>query len=123
VALSYNQGMNDHPQTLKLPAIIMAGSFLVMLLLGLLTSPIDKVGYAIVFFAGLLGFLISLGYLIIRLQLGGVSKKNRSQIIIVSIFLVIISMFRSAHSLDWVDGLVLLGITSGLLFYSGSRVS
>ena len=121
MALSYNQGVNEGHQRLKLPAVSAAGSFLAIWLVALFTNPLDKIGLAILIFASLLVFLISLGYLVIRLQLGEVSRKNRSRIIIISIFLVVLLMFRSAQSLGWVDALVLLCITSGLLFYSSKR--
>ena len=40
---------------------------------------------------------------------------------ITSILIVIILMFRSAGSLNWVDTLVILLLAGGLLFYSGRR--
>ena len=62
-----------------------------------------------------------LGYSL-NLQAGQMRRVYRYRIIIVSIFIVIVLMFRSAQSLSWIDGLVLLIITTGLLFYSGRRV-
>ena len=123
MALSYNQGVDDRRQTLKLPTISLVGSFLVLLSCILLTSPLDRVGLAIIFFAALLIFLVSLGYLVVGLQIGRVSPKNRSRIVIASVFLLILLMFRSAGSLGWVDAIVLWAITSGLLFYSSRRGS
>jgi hypothetical protein len=121
VALSYNQEVENQRTSLKLPALLSAGSFLIILFCILFTNPVDKVGVAVIFFAALLILFSSLGYLIVGFQMGAVSPKNRSRIVISSVFLLILLMFRSAESLGWVDALVLLGITAGLLFYSSRR--
>ena len=87
----------------------------------LLTNPVRNVSYAIFFFVILLVLLLSLGHLLMGLSLGKISRKTRSKILIISILLVIILMFRSAGSLNWVDILVMLLLGGGLLFYSGRR--
>lgn len=123
MALSYNDDVKDRQRNLKLPAFFAAGSFLVIVSLTGLTNPIDKVGYSLIFFAGLFILLVSLGYLTVALQHGYVGAKNRLRIVIVSLFLLIALMFRSAQSLGWIDALILLLIVIGLLFYSTTRTS
>jgi FtsH-binding integral membrane protein len=105
----------------RLPAIITAGSFLCLLLIVLLTSPVKDIAWAMAFFVSLLVFLLSVGYTVVYLQAGQMRRVYRYRIIIASLFIVIVLMFRSAQSLSWIDGLVLLIITTGLLFYSGRR--
>jgi hypothetical protein len=45
----------------------------------------------------------------------------RYRIITISVFILIVLMFRSAQSLSWIDGLVLIIIAVGLLFYGSWR--
>ena len=123
MALSYNQDVEDRRASLKLPAALAAGSFFILLILLFFTSPIDKVGISILFFAALFLLLNSVGYLLVGLQAGRVNAKSRSRIVISSVFLLIILMFRSAGSLGLVDAIVLIAITTGLLFYSSRRSS
>ena len=92
-----------------------------LILITTLSNPLDRIGLTIFFFGSLLIFLISFGHMFVRLQLGVVSPKNRSRIVIISSFLVVLLMFRSAQSLGWVDALVLILITVGLSFYSSRR--
>jgi len=104
-----------------LPATFIAGSFLCLLMLALLTSPLNNIAVAVFFFVALLVFLVSLGYGLARLQNGQVGPKGRERIVGVSIFLVVLLMFRSVGSLSWVGGLILLLIISGWLFYVSHR--
>jgi hypothetical protein len=106
---------------LVLPAALSAGSFFILLLLCLLTDPVKNVSFALVFFAVLLVFLLSLGHFLFTLKSGRVRPKARSRIVIGSVLIVLVLMFRSAGSLNWVDILVLLLLCGGLLFYSGRR--
>ena len=85
------------------------------------TNPVDKIIYALVFFGLSLVFMVSLGFLMVGLQLGEVSAKNRYRIIAVSLIFLIFLMFRSARSLNWVDGLTLVLISFGLVFYISRR--
>jgi amino acid permease len=85
------------------------------------TDPLKNVSYIIVFFVLLLVFLVSLGNLAVAAQEGSVTPKNRAKVIIISIFIVLVLMFRSAQSLSWVDGLALLLIIFGFWFYIGRR--
>jgi len=96
-------------------------SFLVILSVVLLTSPINKIGFAIIFFVALLGFLISFGHFALYLRRGSVSSKARRRLLIISIFLVLLVMFKSVQSLSWIDALILLLVLGGLLFYSSRR--
>jgi len=57
----------------------------------------------------------------VRLQLGEVSIKNRYRIVAVSLIILTIMMFRSANSLNWVDALILILISFGLVFYISRR--
>jgi hypothetical protein len=77
--------------------------------------------YAAFFFGLALIFLISLGYFIVRLQTGEVSAKNRYRIVALSLILLTLLMFRSAQSLSWVDGVILILIGYGLVFYISRR--
>ena len=107
----------------KLPTIIAGGSFLCLLLILLTTSPFDKIGYAIVFFAIFMVFGLSFGHLIAFAQTGKVTAVDRYKIAIVSLFIIIFLMFRSTQSLSWIDAMVLALIIFGLLFYVGRRSS
>lgn len=106
---------------LLLPAALSAGSFLGLVLLMSLSDPVQNVSMALLFFAILLVLLLSLGHLLVGLSPNKISRRLRPKILIVSVFLVIILMFRSAGSLNWVDILVMLLLGGGLLFYSGRR--
>ncbi len=96
-------------------------SFLGLVILMLTTSPIDNILYAAFFFALAFVFLVSLGHFFVRVQIGKVSPKNRYRIVTLSLILLIFIMFRSAQSLNWVDGLILLLIGFGLVFYISRR--
>jgi len=103
------------------PAAFLGASVLALFLLMLLTSPVNKIGYAVVFFAIILMTLVSLGYLIVGIWGSKVGAKNRYRILVISLFIVICLMFRSAQSLNWIDALIVLLVTFGLLFYGGRR--
>jgi uncharacterized membrane protein len=106
---------------LKHSASICLLSLAAIIGLTLWTSPIDNIIYAVFFFGLALVFLISLGYFLIRLQTGEVSHKNRYRIIALSLILLILLMFRSAQSLSWVDGVILVLIGFGMAFYISRR--
>jgi hypothetical protein len=96
--------------------------FLVALVLVVgLTSPVKNIGFVLVFFAVMLAFLVSLGHLLIYLVKGQLGPKSRGRIVIFSVFIVLLLMFSSSQSLNWVDGLILLLVLGGLLFYSSRR--
>lgn len=86
-----------------------------------LTNPVDNIIYAALFFGLALIFLISLGHFMVRLQTGEVSSKNRYRIVALTLILLILLMFRSAQSLSWVDGIILVLIGFGLVFYISRR--
>ncbi|MBX4188858.1 hypothetical protein KW792_02050 [Candidatus Saccharibacteria bacterium] len=85
------------------------------------TNPVDNVIYTAFFFGLAMIFMVSLGYFVIRLQTGEISHKNRYRIISLSLILLILLMFRSAQSLSWVDGIILILIGFGLVFYISKR--
>ncbi len=114
-------GMKAINRSLKLPALFCAGSFLCILVLFTATSPVKQISYAVVFFITLFIFLVSAGYLIATLQSGRVTPKSRYRIVIVSLSILILLMFRSAQSLSWVDLMILALVTGGFLFYSNRR--
>lgn len=87
----------------------------------LLSNPLDNVSLAILFFAILLVLLLSLGHLLLGLRGRPAGPKARSRITIVSVLVVILLMFRSAGSLNWIDLVVVVLLGLGLLFYSGRR--
>jgi hypothetical protein len=105
----------------KLPFWLSIVSFGGLVLLMLTTNPLDKLIYALVFFVVALVFLISFGYLMVRLQVGEVSTKNRYRIITISLIILTLLMFRSAESLNWVDGVILVLISFGLVFFISRR--
>lgn len=86
-----------------------------------LTNPVDNIIYTALFFGLALVFLVSLGYFMVRLQTGEVSSKNRYRIAALSLVFLILLMFRSAQSLSWVDGIILILIGFGLVFYISRR--
>jgi hypothetical protein len=96
-------------------------SLALLIILMMATNPIDNVLYAALFFGLALVFLISLGYFVVRLQTGEVSPKNRYRTVALSLVFTILLMFRSAQSLSWVDGVILLLIGFGLVFYISRR--
>jgi hypothetical protein len=99
----------------------MLGSLLALVIFMSSTNPVDKVIYAVLFFVLAFIFMVSFGYLMVRLQLGEISSKNRYRIVALSLVFLSLLMFRSAQSLNWVDGLILLLITFGLGFYISRR--
>lgn len=97
-------------------------SLLVLLLIMLFSSPIKNIIFALPFFAVLFVFLLSLGHLLTYLRRGEVTPKSRSWIVIISVFAVLLLMFKSAQSLSWVDAVILVLVVLGLLFYTSRRV-
>jgi hypothetical protein len=85
------------------------------------TNPIDNIIYAALFFLLALILLLNLGFFAVRLQTGQISVKNRYRVISVSLVLLILLMFRTAQSLSWVDGIILILIGFGLVFYISKR--
>jgi len=96
-------------------------SFIALILIMLLTSPLNKIGYAVLFFVVLFAVLSSLGFLIARIWGAEDSPRNKYRIFVISLFIIISLMFRSAQSFNWVDGLIVLLVAFGLLFYGGRR--
>jgi uncharacterized membrane protein len=97
------------------------GSLAALIILSSLTNPVDNIIYTALFFGLALLFLLSLGHFMVRLQTGEVSSKNRYRIVALSLVLLILLMFRSAQSLNWVDGIILILIGFGLVFYISRR--
>jgi inner membrane protein involved in colicin E2 resistance len=108
---------------LKKSGTIALSSLAALWLLLAATNPVDNVIYAALFFGLFLIFLVSLGFFVIRVQTGQVSAKNRYRVISLSLVLLVLLMFRSAQSLSWVDGVILLLIGFGLVFYISKRSS
>jgi hypothetical protein len=88
----------------------------------LLTSPFGNVTNIIIFFVTLLAFLASLGYLIALIGRGEVGPKAKYKIMVLSLTIVLVLMFRSAQSLSAEDILILILIAFGALFYGTKRV-
>lgn len=110
-------------KTLLLPAIIVAGSFLSMLILMAATSPIEQIAYTIVLFSLIAIFFISVGYFIIRLRYDKITTKSRYRVFIISFLALVAIMLRSSQALNFIDSLVLVLIAIGIWFYSGRRLS
>ncbi|HXY18326.1 MAG TPA: hypothetical protein VEH48_02820 [Candidatus Nitrosopolaris sp.] len=115
--------MNSNRHRARVPAALAAGCFLYLAAIMSFTSPVKNISWAIAFFIGLAAFLVSLGYTAVYLQAGAMQPRYRLRIGIITVFILVLLMFRSAQSLSWIDGLVLLIITLGLLFYSSHRAS
>jgi len=96
-------------------------SFVALAVLMMATSPVENVIYTALFFGLAFVFLVSLGNFLVRLQAGEVSAKNRYRTVSLSLVLLILVMFRSAQSLSWVDGIILVLIGFGLVFYISKR--
>lgn len=105
----------------KLSLFFSVISLLGLILLIGMTSPINNISFALVFFAVLFVFLVSFGHLLIYLRKGQLSPKSRGRIIIFSVFIVLLLMLSSSQSFNWVDGLILLLVLGGLFFYSSRR--
>jgi len=98
-------------------------SLAAMIILMISTNPVDNVIYSALFFGLALVFMISLGFFLVRLQTGQLSSKNRYRTVSLSLILLVLLMFRSARSLNWVDGIILILIGFGLVFYISKRSS
>lgn len=96
-------------------------SLTAMIILMMSTDPVSNVIYSTLFFGLALIFMISLGFFLVRLQTGQLSSKNRYRTVTVSLILLVLLMFRSARSLNWVDGIILALIGFGLVFYISKR--
>lgn len=107
----------------KYSGLTLLGSLLGLVILTTATNPIDNVIYAAFFFGLTLTLLLSSGFFMVRLQTGEVSHKNRYRIVTLSLVFLILLMFRSAQSLSWVDGIILILIGFGLVFYISKRSS
>jgi hypothetical protein len=108
-------------KTNLLPAALTLASFLSLVFCTLFTSPVKNISYVAIFFVALLVFMMSLLYLAVSIRAGEVSSKNRYKIFSLSVFLVVLLMFRSAQSLSVVDIFILVLITGGLFFYISKR--
>ena len=108
-------------QRLRNSAIMVLASFAALAILMMTTSPLDNIIFTALFFGFALVFLISLGYFFVRLQTGEVTPKNRYRILTISLILIVLVMFRSADSLSWVDGIILILFGFGLVFYISRR--
>jgi hypothetical protein len=105
----------------KLPFAIFSGSLIFICLLILLTNPMSNIIFVSVFFLALYVFLNSLGFLVLAIQNQDFTPKNRQNIILLSTFIVVLLMFRSAKALSLLDGLLLLIFSAGLFFYLSRR--
>jgi hypothetical protein len=111
---------NSNPK--RLPAATAAGSLFCIVALTALTNPVTNVALAMIFFLALITLLVSTGFLLVLLHKANVSPKSRYNIFILSLFITLILMFRSAGALGWLDGIALCLIALGLLFYGSRRV-
>src|SRR5581483_12073978 len=93
-------------------------SFIALIVIMLLTSPAGNITYAIPFFAVLYMLLVSLGHFLTYLRKGKVGRRSRGMILILSVFILLLVMFKSAGSLNFIDLLIIMLVVGGLLFYS-----
>jgi inner membrane protein involved in colicin E2 resistance len=114
----YNESVLKRKHHAGLTALMSLAGLIILMTV---TNPVDNVIYTALFFGLALVFMVSLGYFVIRLQNGEISHKNRYRIVSLSLVLLILLMFRSAQSLSWVDGIILVLIGFGLIFYISKR--
>jgi uncharacterized membrane protein len=105
----------------RLSGILCLFSLIVLIVLMSLTNPVDNIIYTVAFFGLALVFLLSFGHFMVRLQTGEINAKNRYRVVASSLILLILAMFLSAQSLSWVDGIILVLIGFGLVFYISRR--
>ncbi|HEU5004950.1 MAG TPA: hypothetical protein VFT49_02580 [Candidatus Saccharimonadales bacterium] len=108
-------------QPMKLPVIFLAGSLMGLLMIAAYTTPSSNIAMVVVFFFLLLVFLMSLGFGLGALRSGRVTPRWRHRTILVSLLVVLLFMFRSSQSLNWVDGVILLLTIGGISFYTDRR--
>lgn len=108
--------------TSKLPAYTTAGSFLLLLIITLFSSPINQVALTLTFFGVLLVFLVSLSVFIASIGRKKSSNKTIYKATLLSIFIVIILMFNSSQSLSLENGLILVLVIAGIVFYADRRI-
>jgi hypothetical protein len=106
---------------IKLPFAIFLGSLIFIILLVTLTNPLNNIIFVSLFFLSLYIFLNSAGFLIAGIQKQEIGPRAKSRIILISTFIVILLMFRSAKALSLLDGLLLLVFSAGLFFYLSRR--
>jgi hypothetical protein len=107
----------NHRTSLALSLFSLVGLIALMSL----TNPVDKIITSVLFFALAFVFLVSFGHFIVGFQMGEVTSKNRYRIIALSLTVLLLLMFRSANSLSWVDGIIMVLIGFGLVFYISRR--
>jgi len=105
----------------KLPVYTTTGSFLLLLSIMLLSSPVDQIAITLIFFATLFVFIISLASLFLSYRGKRAEKKIFYKIAILSIFVVVALMFRSSQSLSLVNGFILFLTICGVVFYTDRR--
>ncbi len=113
-------GVMGNGRLAKRPLWLFLVSFLAIIGLVLLTSPLQNVAWAICFFGLLAVAALSLGWLVLGLK-KKVSPRARSSVVIISLALVLGLMFKSASAFSWLDIGVLVLICIGLLFYARRR--
>jgi energy-converting hydrogenase Eha subunit C len=109
------------PARIKLPFAIFMGSLIFICLLVLLSNPLSNIILVSLFFLGFYVFLNSLGFLLLAAQKQDLTPKNKRNIILLSTFVVVLLMFRSAKALSLLDSLLLLVFCGGLFFYLSRR--
>lgn len=90
-------------------------------MLVLLTNPLSNIIYVSLFFLAFYVFLNSLGFLVFAIQKQEPTPKKRQSVILLSTFVVILLMFRSAKALSLLDSVLLLVFSGGLFFYLSRR--
>lgn len=113
--------MSQRQRRIKLPLTIAVGSLAFITVLILFTDPVKNIIWAVFFYLALLILLISLGNVVITAQRGGVTPKARHRVFLISSFIVLSLMLRSAGSLSLVDALALVLILVGMAFYFSRR--
>ena len=117
----YNVRMNQRYKKSKLPLGIALISLAIVMALLLLTDPIQDVIYSVPFFVFFYNFILSVGYSLIIIQTGAVSKSAKQRLVFITTLIIILLMFNSSKSLNWVDALILILIGGGLNFYFNRR--
>lgn len=105
----------------KLPLLALAASFLCLGLITLVSSPVRSPSLILLFFALVLVLLISGLFSLLGVR-QPLSLRRRRLVVVGSIYITVLLMFKSANSLGLMDVLILLLASAGVIFYLNRRV-
>lgn len=113
---------NKPKRILKLPAIILLGSFTLLALVSALFNPKEDIAIIPLFFLLIWTIIFSFMWLALGLIKKGAGPKAKSWIGLIATFAVLFLMLKSTGEVRPVDLLVLLLLASGLSLYLNRRL-